>query len=959
MSFAGTLLAIGTALGWLALLGASIRAVPALGAIAAIFWLARLPALWTHARQAGWLLLIWGLASFALVGPLWTLFHSRRRRTIGLWLWFASLPLALSGTPAPDATWNTWLRHRIPQLFAATHRDILTSPAWVVVLGLVALAGIFTLGARLTAQSRTQPLGLWAGSGLLLSLLLAFAPWTPHLLHWLALPAWFLVLAWLLGAGYTALHQWPGIPEPWVRRMDTGQALGIVAILVILALPLAGGAATHARTPAFPPRFTGTVWADRQATALLPKPAPAPWMVARPAAVAAAQLHVPATPVTAGVSLVPGTVHPPATWDPVRDTDGPALRRLNALLGSSLNRTALLALAASAVLLVLGLGSLPAAGLALWVGLASTILATAGMRLAERLVPVSPYALNVTALLAMGLSVDYAVFQLHAFRTAWRTGGGEEDPGIRARRALGAAHTQATHALPWSAGAFAVAFLAYPLALPFQLGLGFALAGFAAVAAALTLSHLLILPVVATAPRFWLAGLPRSLGEILDRVYQPIGRWTTRWPGLLLAAATLVLLPALRQPLGIKLATPTHPAALLPASSRWHAAWAATRHTARPSSQAILVIQPPTLTRPAIWSTLDRRVAHPPAGVILTNPFATVPPSQMVQWAAQPATAPPVWNTAWNPGRRLLFLPVRSTAAGPLPRTALGKALQLPASWRWSLTGGADALAAVTNGWFAWALGVLVTAGLLASAGVRWVLTGRLRFGLLAILFEVVPLLTTLALYPLAAQQWPALLPRTLPVPILLLSINLMLALALDYQVLFTYAIGRDPTHVRIADAVARTGGSITTAGLVMAASFWVLLVTPLPFLRAAGFLLGTNVLVDTLVVRSWLMPTTTAIAAGQVPHWQVRYDSWLALLLMAWLALALPELVWHHLRHLPWVPAPLPVHPVGLPYSVPAAVGLMLLVVGIAALFRFAGQRMPTAPGDGPSPSLSSNPPG
>ncbi|MCL4495088.1 MAG: MMPL family transporter [Firmicutes bacterium] len=96
-----------------------------------------------------------------------------------------------------------------------------------------------------------------------------------------------------------------------------------------------------------------------------------------------------------------------------------------------------------------------------------------------------------------------------------------------------------------------------------------------------------------------------------------------------------------------------------------------------------------------------------------------------------------------------------------------------------------------------------------------------------------------------------------------------------------------------------------------MATSFYVLLLAPLPFLRAAGFLIGTNVVLDTLVIRTLLMPTTYAAFLEADPArrpWRQRFDHWLALLALGWALLAIPTLIGRDRQDLHIVPAPLPI---------------------------------------------------
>jgi len=57
---------------------------------------------------------------------------------------------------------------------------------------------------------------------------------------------------------------------------------------------------------------------------------------------------------------------------------------------------------------------------------------------------------------------------------------------------------------------------------------------------------------------------------------------------------------------------------------------------------------------------------------------------------------------------------------------------------------------------------------------------------------------------------------------------------------------------------LAVTGGVITSAGIVLAATFAVLGVLPLVVMAELGFLVAFGVLLDTFIVRSILVPALT-----------------------------------------------------------------------------------------------------
>jgi len=67
--------------------------------------------------------------------------------------------------------------------------------------------------------------------------------------------------------------------------------------------------------------------------------------------------------------------------------------------------------------------------------------------------------------------------------------------------------------------------------------------------------------------------------------------------------------------------------------------------------------------------------------------------------------------------------------------------------------------------------------------------------------------------------------------------------------------------------ALTVTGGVITSAGVVLAATFAVLGVLPLVFLAQLGFAVAFGVLLDTILVRSVLVPALT-LGIGKKIWW-------------------------------------------------------------------------------------------
>lgn len=86
-----------------------------------------------------------------------------------------------------------------------------------------------------------------------------------------------------------------------------------------------------------------------------------------------------------------------------------------------------------------------------------------------------------------------------------------------------------------------------------------------------------------------------------------------------------------------------------------------------------------------------------------------------------------------------------------------------------------------------------------------------------------------------------------------------LVALGVDYNIFLMTRVREETlsygTRQGILRGLAVTGGVITSAGVVLAATFAVLGVLPLVFLSEVGFTVALGVLLDTIVVRSILVP--------------------------------------------------------------------------------------------------------
>ncbi|HLQ72782.1 MAG TPA: MMPL family transporter [Bacillota bacterium] len=91
-----------------------------------------------------------------------------------------------------------------------------------------------------------------------------------------------------------------------------------------------------------------------------------------------------------------------------------------------------------------------------------------------------------------------------------------------------------------------------------------------------------------------------------------------------------------------------------------------------------------------------------------------------------------------------------------------------------------------------------------------------------------------------------------------------MVALGIDYNIMLVSRIRENVTNgMTWAEAIqlgiAKTGGVISSAGLILAATFSVLMTQPLQELFLFGFIMGIGILLDTFIVRGFLLPSILA----------------------------------------------------------------------------------------------------
>ena len=108
------------------------------------------------------------------------------------------------------------------------------------------------------------------------------------------------------------------------------------------------------------------------------------------------------------------------------------------------------------------------------------------------------------------------------------------------------------------------------------------------------------------------------------------------------------------------------------------------------------------------------------------------------------------------------------------------------------------------------------------------------------------------------------------------LSVVILVADGADYNLLFASRLrDESPNGARygIIRTLSSTGGVITAAGVIFAASMWGLLFSSIGTVVQGGFVIGAGILLDTFLVRTVLVPAIATLV-GRANWWPSRLAS-------------------------------------------------------------------------------------
>jgi RND superfamily putative drug exporter len=525
---------------------------------------------------------------------------------------------------------------------------------------------------------------------------------------------------------------------------------------------------------------------------------------------------------------------------------------------SAMMRSELLSWPVTLAILAVAFGSLVAAGLPLMLTMAGLLVAAGALVLADKIAPVSIWALNFALMFALALGIDYALFLVVRFRAALHRRGAT--PGDRDVVVASVAETMATAGKAVAFSALTVlASLAAILLVPSpafrSMALGIMLAVGAVLAATLTLLPAVLgrLGTRVDAGRLRLPGKDRREsqphGHRLEQRMHAWGQTVWRHPVLAGLAALVVLGLAAAPVIGLRTSMPS--ITIIPASADARVGYNQVTQAFGSGSPGTLQVLVPAAKQNAALVTM----ADIP-GVAAVMPGPTSQGWTLDQ--VVPTTGPSTAATGATIDRVRHALPTGSLVGGA---AAENHDLQRALSSRTLLVFGV--LAAVGFLLLLIALG----APLIAAAGVAvTALSVAGAFGIARLIFQDGHLSGLLHFTPQGfVDAWAPLFFGAM-----------VFGVAMDYTLFLLsaakerYETHPDPEHA-MTGSVGTSGRVVLSAAAVMIAVFLTFALSGPLAPKEMGVILAIAVALDALVVRLVLLPVILRLGRHHIwrrPAW-------------------------------------------------------------------------------------------
>ncbi len=683
---------------------------------------------------------------------------------------------------------------------------------------------------------------------------------------------------------------------PWTAR-HAWLVVVVWVVLVVAAFPLTIRVTRDLQAQNLDVNGSSAVWADDQLGLVQTTPTAQPTLISGLSASQlsedASLLRIPATwldPMSGGTLLLAPSGTSAATVAPLLSRAQAQGGKTTVVSTNTISHTivhdaettlrssAVIAIPVLIILLPLVFGAVTQSLIPLLIALLGSEMALAAVSILEKYMTLSVYLTDITTFLALGVGVDYALFITTRFREAL-------DRGVPVAEAVGEAMQTSGRSVLFSGLAVTLAVSTLFLAGT-SYWRGLAVGGAAAVIFVLLLTHTL------------LPALLRLLGPRLHwgtirfnmqrwPLWQRLAGWSTWRPWLSVSIGLgLLVLPALLGP-SISVTMPANLAAMLPTASPLRVATALEQKIDGPGSISPLPVAlqlPTTVQEPATWETVAR----------ITTSLAALPDvaqvSSPTRSGASPTALAELASSASSDGQLLSFISpsadphlvvlVVTAQSGPNANATTGLLSNIqqvlhhdvPPGGRGAVGGAIGVLHDFTQHTDARLPWVIAAAAAVAFV-VLLIATGSVTQALLGVLLDGLVALATAGILVLTIQQGHFGLGAEPPnITVTPLIFVLLFGLSMDYEVILLHRIqealrrGASPRDAA-REGIAQTGGMITGAGLLLVDVFLVQLVSPLEILKTLAIGMTAAILLDTWIVRSFLIPGITSLM-GRYAFW-------------------------------------------------------------------------------------------
>jgi RND superfamily putative drug exporter len=544
-------------------------------------------------------------------------------------------------------------------------------------------------------------------------------------------------------------------------------------------------------------------------------------------------------------------------------------------LSTDLRHAELIAVPLTLMLLVFALGSIVAALIPLAMGVLSIIATLAILSLLGSSTAVSIYALNLTTLLGLGLSIDYSLLMVSRYREELRAGLAPSDAVVRTIQTAG-------RTILYSAVAVG-ATLAVLAVFPLFFLRSFAYAGVAVVTFS-AVSGIVLLPalLVVLGSRVGNVAKPRRWHSAAEgdasKFWGKIASLATANPWKVVVAGTLFLLVLALPFIHVKFASPDSSVLPVSNSARQVDATLGSTFGLNPDDQIDVVI--PNASDGRSLLRFSEKVSQ----------LADVRNVDSAAGAFRSGSriGPPASSHSYvhlNPSFELLTVVTTSASDLAAQTTVVDqiRALHAPGKVTALVSGPAAQLVDQQQA-LGRALPLALVIIVLVTFAVLFLFTRSILLPLEAVLLNALGLLAVLGLVVWIFQDGhlasvlgftPG--PLSITMPILMFSV--LFGLSMDYEVFLLARIkeGHDrglPNSTAIVHGVARTGRIISTAAVILAATFFAFGTSRISFIQMFGIGTGIAVILDATLVRGCLLPAmmrVTGEATWWAPAWLPR----------------------------------------------------------------------------------------